>query len=224
MQSLTGLSITGDILAVTVGNEAQKFNTHEGVVCSHSRFFDTALSKCWKEGRERHIELPEDDPEIVEVYFKFLYAEKLFIEWTRVVAQVKSNENLPEYLTLAQFYVFGEKVGDVKFKSAVMDAFITGLITPFGGTSWTPVTRVADILYCGTVSGSPVRRLMVDAHVLRAGEHWITESPDDNNLEFLMDLTRILIRNRTKSASRSFSTAIEKWTYHEETGSKATTS
>ena len=134
-----------------VGQEQQSFNIHEALIRSRSDFFDAALSKRWKEGRENYMELPEDSPEIVQCYFQFLYTGQVFIKWTRDCSKMSANENLPEYLTLAHLYVLGEKVHDIAFKNAVMDAFVLRMTEPVGPRLWSPVTDVADVIYEGTM-------------------------------------------------------------------------
>ena len=170
------LNIAGNIVSVLVGPETTVLNVHENLVRSRSTFFEAALKKCWQEGREARLHLPEDAHEIVKLYFQFLYAHKLFINWTRRAGELSRNANFPEYITLAHLYVFGEKVGDVMFKNAVVDAFIRRAITPVGDRKWNPVTKAVDIIYRGTMSGSPARRLMVDVH-LYGGEDSVMTFP-----------------------------------------------
>lgn len=214
-----------------MGPEATVLHVHESVVRPHSCFFDAALDKCWKEGRDKRVLLPEDTPEIAELYLKFLYTGKIMVGWTQKLAQPKSHENLPEYFTLAHLYVFGEKIGDTVFKNAVMDTFVRRMTEPVavvvvGSSSrtWSPTTRVVDILYCGTMPGSPARRLMVDAHIFKGGENWFTDCPDENNKEFLMDLTCGLYRQHglPKLSDAPFLNANGKRSYHERTSSKPT--
>ncbi|KAG9504889.1 hypothetical protein J7337_004868 [Fusarium musae] len=51
----------------------RQFKTHRAVVCTQSPFFDKALSGDYRESASRSIELPEDDPDVVERFLEFLY-------------------------------------------------------------------------------------------------------------------------------------------------------
>ncbi|KAF2768987.1 hypothetical protein EJ03DRAFT_249935, partial [Teratosphaeria nubilosa] len=154
---------------------------HECSIRAQSSFFDAVLGKPWKDSKERTISLPDDEADIVKLYVHYAYRGQLC---------VKDHENRPEYFTLAKLYVFGEKVGDKDLKNAVIDCFIQRLHKqlPSGGRA-TPKTKVVDIIYSGTVAGSPARKLMVDIHAWDGDSRWITENADENNKAFLMDLS-----------------------------------
>ncbi|TVY72053.1 Kelch-like protein 30 [Fusarium oxysporum f. sp. cubense] len=51
----------------------RQFKIHRAVVCTQSPFFDKAMSGDYMESTSRSIELPEDDPDVVERFLKFLY-------------------------------------------------------------------------------------------------------------------------------------------------------
>ncbi|KAF5628100.1 uncharacterized protein FTJAE_8975 [Fusarium tjaetaba] len=51
----------------------RQFKTHRAVVCTQSPFFDKAMSGNFMESKSRSIELPEDDPDVVERFLEFLY-------------------------------------------------------------------------------------------------------------------------------------------------------
>lgn len=134
------------------GEDGTTFNVHENLIRGRSQFFAAALSKSWLERKEGRIDLPEDDPEIVQLYLQFLYSSRLAIQWTEDTAGIQPHENLPEYYTLAHLYVFGEKVRDIAFKNAVMDCFIWRMNTKVNdGVKWSPVGEVVDIIYKGTM-------------------------------------------------------------------------
>ncbi|KAF5576689.1 hypothetical protein FPCIR_12479 [Fusarium pseudocircinatum] len=58
-------------MTITCGE--RQFKTHRAVVCTQSPFFDKALSGDYMESTSRSIQLPEDDPDIVERFLEFLY-------------------------------------------------------------------------------------------------------------------------------------------------------
>ncbi|KAI1011370.1 hypothetical protein LB504_002151 [Fusarium proliferatum] len=59
-----------DMIIVCGGRQ---FKTHRAVVCTQSPFFDKAMSGNYKESMSRFVELPEDDPDVVERFLEFLY-------------------------------------------------------------------------------------------------------------------------------------------------------
>ena len=214
------ISITGKTAEVLVGQDRTSFNIHEQLLRSRSSFFSAALNKCWREGRESRIELPEDSVDVVQRYFQFLYSGKVFVEWTLDSSKLQLNDNLPEFWSLAHLYVFGEKVQDAMFKNAVSDMFVKRIITPVGKGGWSPIAGVVDVIYKGTMPGSPARQLMVDCHYSKGGQHWIVDNPDANNKEFLMDLCRrlFLIRKNCNPPPSPQPTEqdITKRTYHQD--------
>ncbi|KAF4994434.1 hypothetical protein FDECE_13135 [Fusarium decemcellulare] len=63
---------------MTITCRGQEFKAHRAVVCPQSRFFRAALAT-WapantgQEGTSQTIELPEDDPDILERFLEFMY-------------------------------------------------------------------------------------------------------------------------------------------------------
>ncbi|KAF4439482.1 hypothetical protein F53441_12589 [Fusarium austroafricanum] len=51
----------------------REFKAHRAIVCTQSSFFDKAMSGNFKEAASRSVELPDDDPDVVEGFLEFLY-------------------------------------------------------------------------------------------------------------------------------------------------------
>lgn len=150
------------------------------------------------------------------MYLQFLYFSKIYLTPTTSVVQVDVEKGLSEYTVLAELYGFGEKIQDVVFKNAVLDAILYRRAERVEGTNYFPETHAVDIIYKSTTSGSLARRLMVDLYVSYAEEGWIAHGPAENNHEFVMDLACGLIRHKAKPEGRAPSkAAIEEGTYHE---------
>lgn len=47
------------MVAVLVGPKEEAFVVHRDLFSAKSKFFEAACSKCWKEGMERTIRIPE---------------------------------------------------------------------------------------------------------------------------------------------------------------------
>lgn len=104
-----------------------------------------------------------------------------------------------ETAILVSLYVFGEKIQDVSFRDAVIDALVHAVSTPDKeGRLWYPSGSTISAAYEGTPSGSPLRKLLVDFFVFHGGSDWIGENDSG---EFHVELLRELLPNRTRSSS-----------------------
>lgn len=182
-------------MEVVVGAEKRTFHVHETRLRSRSAFFEAALSKEWKEGQARKVELLDDDVRAFEGYTRWLYSGKL--------AVVKSNGDT-DYHLLALLYGFGEKIIDDEFQKIVIDAFVAGSRTNVpdgtgGVTRRFPSKTAVSMIYEATPKGSPARRLMVDMYTLKGNSHndWVgVDHPLKHNHDFLIDLTSELLTSR----------------------------
>ncbi|KAK5700102.1 hypothetical protein LTR97_006237 [Elasticomyces elasticus] len=188
--------VLGPLVQLVVGPKAYSVSVHESVLRPRSAFFDAALNKCWKEGREKKVTLPEEELRIVTLYVQQLYTGKIHVKKTTTREGLGRSDNLPEFLVLAELYLFGERVQDSIFKDTVTNAFAARILEPLGPDYSFPVTSALDILYKGTHDSSPIRRFMVDMYVRFGCEWWITCSPDDHNKDFLVEVSRALLKGR----------------------------
>lgn len=61
------------LVGPSVGNQ-RSFAVHEGLLKGRSEFFTNALKpERFKEGIERMVPMPEDEPDLFAVYFQLLY-------------------------------------------------------------------------------------------------------------------------------------------------------
>ncbi|TKA56516.1 hypothetical protein B0A55_13013 [Friedmanniomyces simplex] len=184
---LERLSVT-----VLVGEDGHSFSVHEGLLCENSPFFTSAMKKEWAEGQKREIPLPDDKPEVFNLYAEWKYTGKLLSR----LSPSDSGSNGGELTLLIDAYVFGEKVQDRDFQDATLDALIMSTNTQDQeGKKWFPSGAVVRRAYRGTLAGSPIRRLLVDMHNHNGGENWIKEENDE---EFLVDLVREMYASRAR--------------------------
>lgn len=123
-----------------------------------SPFFKNAVKPEWAAARgDRPIDLTDENPDIADVYFSWLYSRTLRVseKW--------------ESLKYAQLYVFGEKLMHSEFQNDVIDAMIRYFVEMGAHKDPGPVNitmipgpRGITTIYEGTIQGSPARRLMVD--------------------------------------------------------------
>jgi hypothetical protein len=95
---------------------------------------------------------------------------------------------------LARAYVLGEKLIDAKFKNAIIDTFVA--VGAAMGDN--PIGECVNILYEGTLEGSPARKMVVDAcgRYAHDSQDWI-EGFEKCPKEFLIDAVVILVRRKT---------------------------
>lgn len=184
------------------------FQVHEALLRSRSKFFDAALNKCWQKGQAGRLELPEDSPDVFEIYQNYLYNRTLPVKKGDRDLNIREDKIHDEYFALGLFHIFGEKVQDPGFRNAAIVGFLKRMVEPVrDGKCWYPVTKVVDLIYKNTMPGSPARKLMVDIHAKRGNAQWITAEPGDNNKEFLMDLARCTLERANLKIQRE-----NKWT------------
>ncbi|KAL2019046.1 hypothetical protein VTK56DRAFT_10150 [Thermocarpiscus australiensis] len=71
--SLSSLLLSEKYSDMIIRCGGREFKAHRAIVCSQSSFFDKALSSGFSETVTGVIDLPEDDPDVVERFLQFLY-------------------------------------------------------------------------------------------------------------------------------------------------------
>lgn len=177
------MSRATDVVTVIVGSgdDAKMFGIHAHLLQKGSRFFAAALKGDWKEAHTRTVRLPEDDPEVFEVYASWLYEKCLS-------TQVKNEDAAPlaEETMLIRAYVHGHKYGDDTFCDAVIDTLRQAC------NSIDVFSRYGDCanIYNNTSEGSMLRKLVIDRWLHCGHEPWIEVTPAEKALlprEFLWE-------------------------------------
>jgi hypothetical protein len=173
-----------EILTLLVGPKRWELVVHEKCLTRNSDFFKAAVKKEWTEGQTRTIKLPEELCFDTFVrYLNFTYREKLHTEEAKTVSG-------KHFESLAKIYVLGERMLDRPVQHAVVREMIrlTTIRNKEGRTKFS-AALVLNIAYEGTSTGSPLRRLLVDMHVLEALPSWsYCKHP-----EFLRDFSQALL-------------------------------
>jgi len=105
------------------------------------------------------LDLPEDSADIVTDYIKWLYLGEIPIGpgiANGVTDEKSSNEAERLFVPMTRAYVFGERIMDVKYKNAMFKAIFAAQ----DKYHLCMGTESVDIVYEGTPSGSPLRRLI----------------------------------------------------------------
>ncbi|KAH6624043.1 BTB/POZ protein [Chaetomium sp. MPI-SDFR-AT-0129] len=103
LSSLLGSEKFSDMRIRCGGRE---FPAHRAIVCPQSSFFDAALTSGFVETHTRIVELPEDDPDVLERFLQFLYTgtyeDGVIGAWTSAAeASMITPEEVKELLATA---------------------------------------------------------------------------------------------------------------------------
>ncbi len=157
------LHLGGDILCFNVGQDpVQTFTIHESLLLERSEFVRAAVTGEWKEGQERLIVLPHQEPETFALYQQWLYIG--------TITSQNGDDRDDEYQLLVKAYVLGEQFLDIEFKDAVVDAIVckldkTKMFDP----------RLTHAVYDNTPARSPLRRLWQDVYMWLGVTSWLDE-------------------------------------------------
>lgn len=61
---------------IFVGPQKQRFHIHRAVLVSHTDYFRGMFLRGFKEGKEKSATLPEDDPQIFDLFPQWIYGQK----------------------------------------------------------------------------------------------------------------------------------------------------
>jgi len=174
-----------DAVTLVVGPEKTKMTVHGAYLARDLEFFKAALKKEWVEGQTQVIKLPEEDPKTMAHYMSFVYHNKLPFEHMIPKERRHFNARWP---ILIDLYVCGERFIHHAIQNAVIEEMLrlTHLRCP-KGLRWFPTGSIVAAIYEGTPVGSPIRRLIVDMHVIHGSKDWLSTNA---SAEFLMDVTK----------------------------------
>jgi len=140
-----------------VGILKEPFFIDVGVLHKSGSFFPTALKKQWKEGQQKIIELPEEQPQIFRIYAQWLYTAKIFC---------RTDDRREDIHTLCELYTPGEKLMDRTLQDRAMDA-LSSLSAVDEEDLWLPYFCTVDYVCEHLPDNSPARRFLID----RIAEH-----------------------------------------------------
>ncbi|KAF2869199.1 hypothetical protein BDV95DRAFT_578587 [Massariosphaeria phaeospora] len=102
---------------------------------------------------------------------------------------------------LAYAYVLGERLLDTSFQNAIADAYVLYARGAGSGDAATlkryyPSNEDIRIIYEGTSEGNPMRQLLVDIWSCRGKAEWLSEGEAELPRDFLLMVTRALLKGR----------------------------
>ncbi|KAK4902119.1 hypothetical protein LTR27_001021 [Elasticomyces elasticus] len=116
-----GSRFRGKMVEVTVGDAVEEvFHIHDELLCSGSLFFKVALRPEWREGRERAVKLPEEDPDVFRGYMQYLYTG--YVSCT--------TETAAGYHKLVELWVLGDHLLASTLQNQVIDCILAAAKQP----------------------------------------------------------------------------------------------
>ncbi|RDW92789.1 BTB/POZ domain-containing protein [Aspergillus mulundensis] len=172
-------------LLTSVGEQRKTFVVHEAALREFSPFFDKALTGEWKEARERVVQLPEEDPEVFDIFVHWVYCGKLPFSIDEHTGDIDA-----EYMELAKAYVFGEKLLSPEFQDRVVDVVVEKSRADRNHRHWMESCLGMDVVryvYGHTLEGTPLRKLVVDIFFEYGDKTWL-----DGEIDVPQPFTRAL--------------------------------
>ncbi|CAN9440031.1 unnamed protein product [Alternaria alternata] len=150
------------VVARGVG-DTERLNVHSGVLCKSSKFFQNAMKPEWTDMQAgpNIIDLPDDPVDVVSDYIRWLYYDTIADKQYEAVANTReerAEEAVKVFVVLAEAYVFGEKIVDIKYKNAVLQTIFTAQ----KAFCWNMGLESIKTVYEGTPQKSPLRRLIAE--------------------------------------------------------------
>lgn len=152
----------------------RRFHVHVNILSRSSSLLKEYCEVRLEDGsRVPGIQLPEHDPDLLNVYLQWLYGDLSSFE--------TPNPILDPRTVLAMLYVTGEKLQDRRFRDFIISRIVEQ------NQKNVPSLFAIDVIYNGTPQNSPARRLMVDLWELYADRKSLSGGYP---LEFVIDVRR----------------------------------
>ena len=104
----------GSQVTIYVGPEREKWVLSEDLLCDRVPFFKAAFKSAWKEGKEKVIELPEDNPKAFAVFVDLVFLGYLACNGCRHNFEVRESSlkhpSGPYDIDLFALWVFADKI------------------------------------------------------------------------------------------------------------------
>ncbi|GIZ37635.1 hypothetical protein CKM354_000107800 [Cercospora kikuchii] len=180
-----------NVFTVTVGtgDDAEVFLVHDFLLKQSSKFFQTALKEEWREGQDKKINLPDDEPDIFGAYVEYLFSGKIATATEKAAVDLTRDDAGLEYTCQAKLYVLGEKLLDDKFCDCALRAMVElSRLERANGVHYLPGILAVQTIYEGTTDASPIRRFLVDLYLTRVSKKWLSDASTNCPEAFLIDL------------------------------------
>jgi hypothetical protein len=180
------------LVRLIVGRKERELLAFGHQLAQSSAFFKAALKKEWLEGKTKVIRLHEK-VKVVRHYLDFLYSGTL-PSTTITTTEAILSQPISPYKALFRLYAFGERRLDNAVRNAAMKETMRLIrLTDSQGIYIGPGKDAIASLYKHTPPNSPMRRLLVDIHVVYGSPQWL-DGMEEICLEHVVTAAKALTR------------------------------
>lgn len=179
---------------VLVGETKQEFYIHEDLICASSDFFKAAMRNECQESLSRSVDLPEEDPEIFEVYRQWLYSGRI----CTIENDSEPCNVVRESRNLSHAYVLGEKLQDATFKDTILDSIIEH---SDDGRKWS--INMIKIIWEGTPPASLTRKYLIDRFIYYGNEELLSRFRHRLPEDFFYEIAVALLKCRARPGGKA---------------------
>lgn len=183
---------------IFVGPQKQHFHIHRAVLVSRSDYFQSMFLSGFKEGKEKSATLPEDDPEVFDLFLQWIYGQKHLPP-----AKASANQEGTDFSIRIKLYGFAEKYCITELSNYL----VSNLMSVCAHYRESPYAEEIAAAYHHTNSpSSPLRLLMIDfLYYLVEGEdegsHWSAEKLSRALSENAQIMNDLILRIRKGGAA-----------------------
>jgi hypothetical protein len=169
------------MVTLLVGPKKQEMSAHADYLCRDSVWFKTRL----RGSESRVVNLEKESPVLVQYYIEHVvHGGRLPTH--NVNAGPPTSINHADHLLLAGLYVVGETFLNAKYQNKILQEFLRLTTLQYGPSlrRFYPTRECVNVIYRGTATDSPARRMMVDFATGSGGETWLEyPNPDPRYLQ-----------------------------------------
>ena len=148
-----------------VGKKKTKITIHQDILFEASPVLKAAFTSKFREGSERSMHLPEDDPDHVDVLVQFLYSTEVKFY------DLSPNPKFDDVVMLAvHLWVLADKYEVVKVKNAIC-GYLSNLIRSRSNPKAPPAA--VTFIYENTTDTATIRQLLVAWHLWQNDQAWL---------------------------------------------------
>lgn len=132
-----------------VGKSRKRFMLHTELAKRSSKFFEAAMSRDWKEAKEKEVVLEDVKEHHFEGYLQWLTTNEVTFVGT------------PRMAAMTKLYILGDFLGDLAFRNAVLDRIVRRACDD----NVFPGFQSIQAAWEKTPAGCPLRKLFLDIWV-----------------------------------------------------------
>ena len=202
-----------ETVALIVGPERLHVTVHKDLLCKETAYFKKVFASGFKEGEDKTISMPEDDPDIVDIFLKWLYGDEqatTFMAMFDSIDMCGADFDDKDFLEVLELFFFADKYGVKRLNDHLIDCFYNCSINTF----YHPTIEQYKMVFEKTPAQSGLRRLFIDWGIQVEGLNWLQDARTrewmkgdlDIAVDFIIAMSkRIKSLDKIKSKSLSIS-------------------